>query len=166
MKRRFENCSALTVRTRGRRRSYRPPDAFTCILPRLGTLTKEKKVRVVAGVVIRDGHFMICQRPWAKRHGGLWEFPGGKAEENESDADAIKRELWEELGVSITGVAPPELALEDPNSSFLIVFLPVRIEGHPSPREHLQIKWVSASELLELPLAPSDRVFAEHLTAS
>ena len=40
----------------------------------------------------RDGRFLVCQRPLHKRHGGLWEFPGGTCEDGESDADAIRRE--------------------------------------------------------------------------
>lgn len=122
-----------------------------------------KEERVVAAVIRRDRKYLICQRPLLKRHGGLWEFPGGKTEATESDAAAISRELWEELEVRAVGVGAPELSLRDPKSPFQIVFLPVQIEGEPSPREHLELRWASIPELLELPLAPSDRVFVRHL---
>ena len=46
---------------------------------------KEKdKIPVLAAVVGQEGKMLICQRPRDKRHGGLWEFPGGKIEEGES----------------------------------------------------------------------------------
>lgn len=123
------------------------------------------QVRVVAAVVQRQNRYLICQRPLAKRHGGLWEFPGGKAEEGESDADALSRELREELDVRVLSVANAMLSLSDPNSTFLIAFCPAVIDGEPVPREHLQICWVTLPELLQADLAPTDRVFATHLAA-
>jgi 8-oxo-dGTP pyrophosphatase MutT (NUDIX family) len=48
---------------------------------------------VVAAVIERDGRLLVCQRPAHKRHGGLWEFPGGKCDPGESDAEAARREL-------------------------------------------------------------------------
>ena len=56
-------------------------------------------MRVLATVIRRDGRLLVCQRPSHKRHGGLWEFPGGKVEPGESDLAASRRELAEELGV-------------------------------------------------------------------
>ena len=61
-------------------------------------------VRVIAAVVWRGDRLLVCQRPAHKRHGGLWEFPGGKVEAGESDAAAARRELREELGVEVTAV--------------------------------------------------------------
>ena len=49
--------------------------------------------RVVASVIEVDGKLLVCQRPAHKRHGGLWEFPGGKIEPGESDFEAVEREL-------------------------------------------------------------------------
>src|SRR6266568_4233874 len=62
--------------------------------------------RVVACIVRRGELFLLCQRPAHKRHGGMWEFPGGKAEENESDASAAERELHEELDVQLVSASP------------------------------------------------------------
>ena len=121
------------------------------------------EIRVVAAVVQRADKYMVCQRPWTKRHGGLWEFPGGKIEGSESDSDALARELLEELGVTVTRVDRPHLSLRDPNSPFLIVFLPVEITGEPSPHEHLDLRWASIYELARFDLAPSDRAFVNHL---
>jgi 8-oxo-dGTP diphosphatase len=89
----------------------------------------------------------------------LWEFPGGKVQGAESDLDAIRRELGEELGLRVVSASRPVAALRDNGSAFLIVFLPVRVEGEPECREHSEIRWVAWTELAELPLAPTDRQF-------
>jgi 8-oxo-dGTP diphosphatase len=117
-------------------------------------------IRVVAAVIQRNGRLLVCERPAHKRHGGLWEFPGGKVEPGESDYAAARRELGEELAVEVLGVGAVEFAVRDAGSDFLIEFLPVRIAGEPQPLEHTRIKWVSDDELLALPLAPSDLCYA------
>jgi mutator protein MutT len=114
-------------------------------------------IRVIAAVVSDGDRLLVCQRPPHKRHGGLWEFPGGKCEPGESDAAAARRELREELGVEVIDVAPEVLAVQDPGSPFLIVFLPVAISGTPVCHEHTALTWGTLSELAALPLAPSDR---------
>jgi mutator protein MutT len=119
-------------------------------------------IRVVAAVVARDDRLLVCQRPLHKRHGGLWEFPGGKCEAAESDADAIRRELREELGVEASIVGGEECAIADDGSPFLIVFVRTTIVGEPACREHAGLMWGTLDELATLPLAPSDRRFVEH----
>lgn len=118
-------------------------------------------VRVIAAVVSRGEELLVCQRPLTKRHGGLWEFPGGKCERGESDADTAHRELHEELGVEVVEVGDAELTIADAGSPFLIVFVPVRIAGEPACHEHLALTWGRPSDLARLPLAPSDRRFVE-----
>lgn len=60
-----------------------------------------RRVRVVAGVVVRDGRVLIQQRRVDQERGSLWEFPGGKVEAGESDQEALAREFAEELGVEL-----------------------------------------------------------------
>lgn len=117
-------------------------------------------VRVVASVIEREGRLLVCERPAHKRHGGLWEFPGGKVEPDESDREAVQRELEEELGVAVRAVGPVLHSVADPGSHFVIEFLPVEIEGEPRCLEHAALAWVTEEELLSLPLAPSDLEFA------
>jgi mutator protein MutT len=120
-------------------------------------------VRVVAAVVRRGDALLVCQRPSHKQHGGLWEFAGGKCEPGESDADAIARELHEELGVTVTRVGAPAFVAHDPGGVYEIVFLPVTIEGEPVPHEHEAVGWFEGSDLLTMPLAPSDAAFVRSL---
>lgn len=123
------------------------------------------RIRVIAAVVCRNGQLLIGQRPYDKRYGGLWEFPGGKCEPGESDYEAVRRELLEELGVEVICIKEPELIVLDPGSSCAIVFTPVGIRGEPRCIEHLSLQWCGLTELVCLPLAPSDARFANFLVA-
>ena len=121
-------------------------------------------VRVVAAVVRRYGRLLVCQRPAHKRHGGLWEFPGGKLEAGESPLDGARRELAEELDVVVRDVDDEaEFSAGDPGSDFVVEFHAAEIDGDPKCREHTALAWVTPAQLLTLPLAPCDRAFAEHL---
>lgn len=106
---------------------------------------------------------MVCQRPAEKRHGGLWEFPGGKLEEAETHFEAARRELREELGISVLGTESPLFSVHDPGSVFVIEFVPTIVEGEPVCLEHTALRWADLDELETLDLAPSDRRFVEFL---
>ncbi len=61
-----------------------------------------KVVDVAVGILIRpDGHFLMSSRPEGKAYSGYWEFPGGKFEPGETALDALRRELQEELGITV-----------------------------------------------------------------
>jgi 8-oxo-dGTP diphosphatase len=59
------------------------------------------RIRVVAAVIARDGQYLITQRKPSQRMPLLWEFPGGRVEENETDAVALARELAEEMAIAV-----------------------------------------------------------------
>jgi 8-oxo-dGTP diphosphatase len=59
-------------------------------------------VDVAVGVLMQaDGQFLLTSRPEGKVYAGYWEFPGGKLEAGESVEQALRRELQEELGITI-----------------------------------------------------------------
>jgi len=58
-------------------------------------------IEVVAGVIYKNNKFLIAQRNLKKAQGGLWEFPGGKVEKNESYESALIREIKEEIGIDV-----------------------------------------------------------------
>jgi 8-oxo-dGTP diphosphatase len=123
-------------------------------------------VRVLAAVIARGDRYLVCQRPAHKRHGGLWEFPGGKLEAGEHDADAARRELHEELGVAVVDVGGPSLVVHDEGSPYHIAFVPVRIAGEPACLEHSALAWATLAELTTYALAPSDRRYVEWAMAA
>ena len=120
-------------------------------------------VRVLAAVIQRGGRYLICRRPDYKRHGGLWEFPGGQLEPNETLHDTAVRELREELGVAVSAVGDVLYRARDHGSPFLIEFTPAVISGEPACREHSALAWVPGGELRAYDLAPSDAAFAAWL---
>ena len=123
-------------------------------------------IRVVAAVIEREGRWLVGRRPPEKRHGGLWEFPGGKMDPGESALDAATRELSEELALEVLGVGKRMVAVQDEDSPFVIEFFETTVQGEPEPLEHSQLGWFSVPELRGMPLAPADARFVEWLAAS
>lgn len=73
-----------------------------------------KAVEVAVGVLVRnDGAFLLTSRPAGKAYAGYWEFPGGKLEEGETVEQALRRELHEEIGITIGAVTPWKVELVD-----------------------------------------------------
>ncbi len=128
--------------------------------------TSPATVPVIAAVIRRDGCYLLCRRPAHKRHGGLWEFPGGKLERGESWIGAVRRELREELGLEVRGAAAPLFECRDAGSRFGIRFVPVDAVGDPRPFEHDEVRWVALRDLADMDLAPADRAFARHLLSA
>lgn len=125
---------------------------------------EERSIPVVAAVIADGDRFLVGRRPASKRHGSMWEFPGGKLRSGESFLEAARRELGEELGVEVTEVGDAVFEARDGTSPFVIHFVPTRVRGTPEAREHAALLWASRDELEELPLAPADaRFVAERL---
>ncbi|MGH7554148.1 MAG: (deoxy)nucleoside triphosphate pyrophosphohydrolase [Longimicrobiales bacterium] len=122
-------------------------------------------VRVLAAVIRRDGRYLVCQRPAHKRHGGSWEFPGGKIHAGESLLDAARRELAEELSLEVVQVGSVLFAGSDVGSEFIIEFVEVVVAGEPVALEHDQVRWLTHSEILALEMAPADRALAATVSA-
>jgi 8-oxo-dGTP diphosphatase len=126
-------------------------------------------VRVVAAV-LRDasGRVLIAQRPAGKHMAGYWEFPGGKVAAGESGEQALRRELAEELGVSLRR-CHPLLQLRHDYADRVVeldVFVVDEYGGEPSGLETQALKWVLAAELGAQALLPADRPIIEALNAA
>jgi len=122
---------------------------------------------VAAALIDPDGRVLIAQRPDGKGMAGLWEFPGGKIEADETPETALIRELREELGIAVKApcLAPFTFASHPYDAFHLLMplYLCRRWEGTPVPREHAAIKWVRPKDLraqdypmpaADLPLVP------------
>jgi 8-oxo-dGTP diphosphatase len=117
-------------------------------------------VRVVAALFRRDGLVLGCRRRADRAAGGQWEFPGGKIEPGETPQQALRREIHEELGVSIT-VGP----LLD-TSTTIVGDRPIELscylveQFHPDPvtsSDHDQLLWRHPTDLAAMDFARPDR---------
>lgn len=116
-------------------------------------------IPVVAAVVQRNGRFLVGRRHFSKKHGGLWEFPGGKIDADESHSQAIARELREELALVVSNVGGTLSVHDDADGTFRISFVAVSVDGEPRPLEHSALGWFEPSILRALDLAPADALF-------
>jgi 8-oxo-dGTP diphosphatase len=120
-----------------------------------------KLVLVVAcALVDADRRVLIARRPEGKPMAGLWEFPGGKVEPEETPEAAIIRELEEELGVETKTacLAPLSFASHSYESFHLLMplFVCRRWQGTPVAREHTALKWVRPQALRDYPMPAAD----------
>ena len=123
-------------------------------------------MRVVAAVIYDEARrVLVAQRPEGKALAGQWEFPGGKTDPGESDAQALRRELHEELGVRVDAARPLlEFSHEYSERHVqLSVWLVERFSGVPGGREGQQLQWVTPAALRSLPLLRADLPIVEWL---
>lgn len=113
---------------------------------------------VVAALIWEQNRFMICQRPAHKARGLLWEFVGGKVEENESMEDALIRECREELDITISvGDLFTEVVHEYPDIHIrLSLFNCTIAEGSPKLLEHNDLKWITPAQIPDFNFCPAD----------
>ena len=105
---------------------------------------RRQPVDVAVGVLIRpDGGFLLTSRPPGKAYCGFWEFPGGKLEVGETVQAALRRELHEELGISIEAAELWRVALVDyPHALVRLSFCKVfRWTGDLQMREGQSFAW-------------------------
>lgn len=118
--------------------------------------SERKLVEVAVGVLIRsDGQFLLTSRPPGKVYEGYWEFPGGKIEAGETVEEALRRELQEEIGVTIGPVHPWRIELVDyPHALVRLNFCKVfEWRGPLQMKEGQQFAWQSLPVQVE-PVLP------------
>jgi len=106
-------------------------------------------IEVAAGLVFREGKLLITMRHADAHLGGLWEFPGGKRELNETFEECLERELLEELGIQVTILELVEsLTHAYPEKTVHLRFFRCVWKKHePQPLDCSAFKWVSPGEL-------------------
>lgn len=119
----------------------------------------------MVGAVVLDGdRLLLAQRAPGGAHGGLWEFPGGKVEPGESDAQALARELREELGVDAT---VGELVAVGETERIALWCYRCALHGSPKALEHQALRWFHLAEIQPHDMPPADHPALEALrTAS
>ena len=103
-----------------------------------------RPVDVAVGVLLdADGNFLLTSRPEGKVYAGYWEFPGGKVEPGESVEQALRRELQEELGITIGAAQPWKVEMVDyPHALVRLHFCKVYAwQGEFEMRERQAMAW-------------------------
>lgn len=126
-------------------------------------------IRVVAGILRRDGRVLACKRRDDGPHPGRWEFPGGKIEPEEDERSALRRELSEELAIEAeVGTELGTTRHEYPGgpSVELAFFEVTHWRGPIENRAFAEIRWVEPRELGSLDFLEADRETIAALSAS
>lgn len=118
-----------------------------------------RRVEVLAGVLRDDrGRVLLAQRPADVHQGGLWEFPGGKREPDESRSAALQRELSEELGIAVTAHRPLIQVAHDYGDRHIVldVHLVTAWRGEPRGLEGQPLAWIEPGRLADQPMPAAD----------
>lgn len=127
-------------------------------------------IEVVSAVIVERStrRVLLTQRPRGKDYAWLWECPGGKVDLGESHAEALRRELLEEVGVDAQSIAQRPIwsgefkteKLTRPDRAEITLFMyAVRLDGRlaPTPREGQGLGWFTVAEMVGLSLAPGNQ---------
>lgn len=124
-----------------------------------------KVVEVAAGLIHRDGRYLIARRKPGVHLAGFWEFPGGKREGDESLTECLQRELLEELGVRVDLPILYRIVRHDYSEKIVeLHFFHCAIEeGEAAPVDCEEIRWVRPEELTGFDFPPADRAVIDAL---
>ena len=122
---------------------------------------------VACALIDRDGRVLIAKRPEGGAQGGLWEFPGGKIQVDETPEAALVRELKEELEVDVEAacLAPIAFASQDLGDFHLLMplFVCRKWSGAPKPVVADELKWVRPNEFGKFKMPSADIPLAAQL---
>lgn len=129
---------------------------------------QDQIVEVVAGL-IRDGQgrYLITRRRQGTHLEGLWEFPGGKREPDETLEQSLRRELLEELGaLFVVGELVQTVRWVYPEKTVVLAFFHCRLEeGAIEPREGQLMQWVPPTDLHRYDFPPADAALVARLAS-
>jgi 8-oxo-dGTP diphosphatase len=117
-----------------------------------------RTIRVVAAVLEKDGKYLITQRRESAVLPLMWEFPGGKVEEGETDAQALKREVMHRLGAQIE-VGKLISFVSHPYEAYVVdlfLYECALAGGHLEARNVSKFEWVTSAEFDAYPFTPAD----------
>lgn len=120
--------------------------------------TLKKHITVVGAVIVRDGLVYCARRGLSGALPGMWEFPGGKVEQDESFHEALVREIDEELGCEVSVLEPLETTTHEYDFAVitLATFICELVAGDPQSNEHAEERWLPIASLDTLEWAPAD----------
>src|SRR5215469_5715837 len=122
-------------------------------------------VPVVAGILVRHGRILVCQRHRSDRYALQWEFPGGKVGNGETRQQALRRELQEELAVQAEiGPEVYRIGYRYPDRYVEVVFYRVVSFGPEPPTQVFEaIAWARRDELALYRFLDADRELVERI---
>jgi mutator protein MutT len=122
-------------------------------------------IEVAAGLIHHNGCYLIARRKPGVHLAGFWEFPGGKREAGESLTECLRRELFEELSISIDLPIPYQIVRHDyPDKIVELHFFRCAIEqGEPVALGCEEVRWVSPEELSQFEFPPADHTIIQSL---
>jgi 8-oxo-dGTP diphosphatase len=125
-----------------------------------------REIRVVAAVIEREGKYLITQRREEAVLPMLWEFPGGRVNEGETDETALKREIRERVGVDVEvgdRVAERHHAYDGYEVTLCLFACKLPREADPMPVRVREVKWVGSGEFSSYPFPPADQKTMDQL---
>lgn len=124
-------------------------------------------VIVVAAVIEREGAFLLTLRPAGTHLADHWEFPGGKVHHSETQVEALRRELFEELDIVTTvGDLVHTVTHAYPEKVVELHFYRCEFIGEPKPMMGQGIRWVPRGDLAGLPFPDADRALVRILSTA
>jgi 8-oxo-dGTP diphosphatase len=126
----------------------------------------KETIAVCAAVIRKKGEILLTTRPTGTHLAGMWEFPGGKIEPDESPNDCLKREITEELGIEVKVLDTMFFITHDyPDKSVNIRFIRCMTDTEMPTvgLEGQKVKWYKTDELAHIQLIEADRPFAEFI---
>ena len=123
-------------------------------------------MHVAVGIIINaDQEVLIARRPAGKTSSGLWEFPGGKVESDETVFQALQRELHEEIGIQvITAESWMQVEYDCPDRNVLLdTWKVTQYIGEPHGREGQAVRWVQTQQLNQFEFPEGNRLILEKL---
>ncbi len=123
-------------------------------------------LHVVIGIIIdKDQKLLVAQRLAHQEKGGLWEFPGGKVEANESSYEALQREFKEEIGIEVTAATHWMQVTHDypTKSVYLDVWMITAFNGTPTGAEGQPVLWITRPELVNYEFPEGNRLVLKRL---
>lgn len=120
-------------------------------------------IEVVAGIIYKDNKFLIAQRNFKKSQGGLWEFPGGKVEQNETYEDTLVREIKEEFDaeIQVTEYVGENIHHYPEKDIKLIFYKAKLLSADIKLLEHENYKWITKDEKVNFNFSPADTAVFE-----
>ena len=131
---------------------------------------KIEQIKVVAGLILQNNKLLICQRPNFKDHPLKWEFPGGKIKNDETNEEALIREINEELSINILNheeLISYNFDYKDLNKKVFIYFYLVNnFTGKVLNNFHKELKWIEIKDIREYDFLEGDLKIIDHISSN